>query len=158
GDRFPRFQEIRRQAFGVLAATTSDAVVRESLGITEDQRLKFNAQREELLGKIRERMKQAMGKGKGKGKRTEDAADSTAENTAKNAAMDDGMRDFASQEEKLFVSLLTEQQAAKWKELLGAPIEIPSEVIRFVRRNRYEPASEGDRPGDQPSKGGSKRE
>jgi hypothetical protein len=56
------------------------------------------------------------------------------------------MRDFGAQEEKLFLSLLSDSQAAKWKELLGEPMEIPEEVVRFIRRGRYEVASDGDRP------------
>jgi len=137
GDRIKRFQEIRRQAFGVMASTTSDAVVRESLGITEDQRTKFNTEHDALLKKWREQMSQ------GKGKAASDD-------------LDRGMRDFGAQEEKLFLSLLTDAQAAKWKELVGAPMEIPPEVTRFVRRARYEPAGEGDRPGAGIAKGGNK--
>ena len=126
GDRFKRFREVRRQAFGVMASTTADAVVRESLAITEEQRTKFNAQRDELVKEFR--------RGAGQGKR---AVDSTI--------LDQGARDFGVQEEKLFLSLLSDSQAAKWKELLGEPMEIPEEVVRFIRRGRYEVAGDGDR-------------
>ena len=134
GERFKRFQEIRRQAFGVMASATSDAVVRDALAITGDQRSKFNAERQKLVDSMRDRT--------GQGKKA-----------VESNLIDEGMRDFAAQEEKLFISLLTDSQAAKWKELVGSPMEIPQEVVRFVRRARYEPAAEGDRPAGRSTKG-----
>ena len=135
GPRFKRFQEIRRQALGVTAANTSDAIVREALAITEDQRAKYNTELENLRkgfadGNLKTRDPET-------GKIDDNAADK-------------GMRDFTSRENKLFLSLLTDTQKAKWQELLGAPFEVPQEVLRFVRRGRFETAGEGDRPtGDQ---------
>jgi len=133
GDRFKRFREIRRQAFGVMASTTSDAVVRDVLAVTEEQRTRFNAERDELVKKFRE--------GASQGKRAVEAA-----------ILDQGMRDFGVQEEKLFLSLLSDSQAAKWKELLGEPMVIPEEVVRFIRRGRYEIAGDGDRPVGRPKR------
>jgi hypothetical protein len=139
GSRFQRFQEVRRQAFGVMASATADATVREALAITEDQRMKFNKDRDELIKKLREQA--------GQGNKRVEAG-----------ILDQGMRDFAAKEEQLFLSLLTEPQASKWKALLGDPLEIPDEVVRFIRRGRFDPAQEGDRPTGRIAKGGMKRE
>jgi len=137
GERTKRFQELRRQAFGIMAANTSDAVVRDALGVTEDQRSKFNAARQKLVDDFRNQSRRNFDRKSGK----------VDDNVA-----DQGMRDFASGEDKLFADLMTDAQKTKWKELIGAPIEMPQEVLRFVRRGRFEAPTEGDRPaaGDTP--------
>jgi len=128
GDRFTRFQEVRRQAFGVLATFTSDAVVRENVAITDDQKGKLNTEIAELVKAWRE-----------KGRNPVDG-------TAASDDLDLGMKGYRGEEQKVLMKYLTSTQAAKWKELLGAPMEIPQEVDRFIRRGDFGPRNAVDQP------------
>jgi hypothetical protein len=123
GEKFHRFRELRRQAFGPLAAATSDATVREGLGITEDQRTKFNAMRKAKF----EEFLRSFAAGGGK---------------AETGFLDRRTQEFMVIELQLFQDLMTPTQKSKWEQLMGAPFEMPQEVIQFVRKGQFGPRSE----------------
>jgi len=129
GTQFTRFKEIRRRAFGIASAMTADAEVREAVAMTEDQRTKLNVGRDALKMKMDDSFRN-------KGKRRLPPGE-----------LDEGVRSYWSDEEKLFMDILTEAQRNKWKGLIGEPFEVPNEIERMVRRGDFDGKRSADSPG-----------
>jgi hypothetical protein len=128
GSSFPRFKQLRRRIFGIAAAMTADAELREAIAMTEDQRRKLNDEmakrRKNLPNEVQSGGKRRVPKGR----------------------LDEAVRKYFEDEEKLFMEMLTEAQRAKWTELTGESFEIPVEMVTSIRRNDYE--SPANRPSD----------
>jgi hypothetical protein len=140
GARFIRFKEIRRQAFGVQAAATADAEVREGFAMTEDQRLTLNRLRKEKLDKI-----------------IEDVAKEQGSTKVRQSVLDEAARRFALIEEDIFKKTLNDRQNAKWKDLAGEPFTIPDAVVRSIRQGSHD-GSKSDRRVRRESSGKRKKE
>lgn len=128
GTKFTRFQQVRRQAFGVLASFTSDAVVRENVAITDDQKAKLNVDLARAL------------------ERFPIPEINPLDRTASPDDLDLGMQGYRGEEQKILMKILTDTQSAKWKTLVGSPMVIPQEVDRFIRRGDFGPRNAVDQP------------
>jgi len=137
GARFVRFKEIRRQAFGVQAAATADAEVRDGFAMTEDQRITLNQLRKAKLKEITDELMKAHGGTK-----------------VPQSVLDEAARRFALIEEDLFKKNLNDQQNAKWKVLAGEPFKIPAAVVRAFRQGVHDaPKSDKRVRRESPGKG-----
>lgn len=120
GESFVRFKQIRRRVFGISAAMTADAEVREAILMTEDQRTRINAGLKEPR------------------KWLEDVLRSAGKRRLPPGAIDKAYAEYSVREEKLYMEVLDEAQQSKWKQLIGAAFEVPVELLRMVRRNDYD--------------------
>lgn len=111
-DKFKRLKQIGYQATGVTGAMRNQEI-RKQLNITEEQTEKLGSEMREAMSGMRE-----MFQGGQDGDRE---------------AMAKKMADMRADAEKRVMTLLTDEQKNKWKEMIGDPIDFKLETPQFGR-------------------------
>lgn len=134
-DQFTRMQQIRLQIRGLAALFEKE--VAEEIGLTPSQK-------DRIHESIRSSMRQAM------------HAYFKTERSERKMSMRDKMHEIRPAVEAKALEVLTEQQAAKFKEMQGIAFEIPEEELRRRGRPQKAKSPRGGPPrgarGDQPDK------